>query len=679
MEKKIRRLLLGFFIIMLLLTIISRAADSVMVAKVNVDTVKKGNLSFEISGTGTVKENANKYITLKNGYKIGKVQAEEGQDVEKGNWLFSYDMSYLKELKIQKEKEVKKLQLQYEKLQLAAISGSKALEEEKALQDIENATEDVAAAEEALLAKKKSIKEKKEEEYTAVVEEEEAAKSGRMEALKTAERAVTDAEREIANQEEPKLTMEEDLKEYKAAVLKKEEESETKYREKLLDIYYKDKYEEHKINVYETEKKLARAKEDLEDSKKKWDEKIDYWDQFSTEEEVLKAYKEQVLLRESELKTANREIADLEKSLNTYKEKDEVINKAFADYRLDVVTYSQNVKSSYEVLYQLIYDKLTYDKKQLEAASIKLVRAKEDNKNTVEEWNKKLEKINGKKTRLAEDLKEIEAGKYNFETDLKEETKGIETAQRTLEAARLQLEQLKESVETGKENEHTEEKSKTIESSSLMLDITEKQEELKNLESLIHKKGKVTSPVKGTISKLEVTQGLTLTGGEKVVIATGDYELLMSAGKDDIKYFESGDTLTVKGADRDKDFAVTIETISLPGGDGTVNFSALLPEGTFKTGMSLSYQMKKESADYRNCIPLEAVRQDSAGTYVLLIKEKNSILGKEQVAFRLSISVIEKDFKTAAIEASLQEQDLLIVGSSKYISEGDRVRVYEME
>ncbi|BCJ95397.1 hypothetical protein acsn021_29660 [Anaerocolumna cellulosilytica] len=679
MEKKIRKLLLGFFVTMLLLTIISRAADSVMVAKVTVDTVKKGNLSFEISGTGTVKENANKYIALNNGYKIAKVQAEEGQDVEKGEWLFSYDMDYLKALKIQKEKEIKKLQLQYEKLQLATKNGSKALEEEKALQEVANAEDDVKAAEEALLAKKQSVKQKKEEEYTTLLEEEEAAKSGRKEALITAERAVTDAERELASQEEPKLIMEEYLKAYKTAVLKKEEESEIKYREELLDIYYKDKYEEHKTNVYETEKKLVRAKEDLEDSKKKWDEKINYWDQFSTEEETLKAYKEQVQQRESEFKTANREISDLEKSLNAYKEKDEAINKAFADYRLDVATYSQNVKSSYEVLYQLIYDKLTYDKKQLETASIKLVRAKEDIENTVVEWNKKSEKIKRKKNRLAVELQEIEAGKYNFETDLKEETKAIETAYRTLEAARFQLDQLKEGIETSKENEYTEEQSRTIEGSSVNLDIVEKQEELKKLKNLIDKKGKVTSPVKGTISKIEVNQGVILTGGEKVVIATGEYELLMNAGKEDIKYFKSGDKLTVKGADKDNDLTVAIETIGLPGEDGMVKFSALLPEGKFKAGMSLSYQMKKDSKDYRYCIPLEAVRQDSKGTYVLLVKEKNSILGKEQVAFRLSISVIQKDFKTAAIEAPLQEQDLLIVGSSKYISEGDRVRVYEME
>lgn len=679
MEKKLRKLLIGFFIIMLLLTITSRAADSVMVAKVTIDRVKKGSLTFELSGAGTVKDNANKYLALKGGYKIGKVQAEEGEEVKKGDLLFAYDTSYLQELVTKKEKEWKKLKLQYEKFTLETENGSKEPEEEKARKDILNAKEDVQTAKEALYAKKQSVREKKEEEYTALIAEEEEQKIAQSEALKTAGRTVADAETERNKLNEPKIFLEEYLAEYKAAVIKKEEEAEKKYIEKLLNLYYKDKYEEHRNKVLETEKKLKRAREDLKDIEKKWEEKLDYWDQFSREEELVKAYKEQALLREAEIKTANREISDLEESLIFIKDEDEVLDKAFADYRLDVITYSQNVKLSYEVLYKLLYEKMEYDEAKLNTANVKLARAREDEANIQEEWNGKRNKLGKKKSRIEADLQAIKEGKYDYEEDIKEEKRALETAVRTLEAVQLQLKQLEVSIKTGKENEQMEEKVKGLEKSSLMLDITEKCEEIDELNSLIKKKGRVTSPVDGTVAKLDITTGLTLSGGEKIVVATGEYELLMKADKEEIKYFQIGDEVIIKTGEGNDNLTGHIETIGLPDADGKINFSCLLPKGEFRTGMSLSYELKRTSEDYRYCIPLEAVRQDNSGYYILLVKEKDSVLGKEQTTFRMGITVIQKDFKMAAINATLSEQDVIIVGSSKYISEGDRVRVYEME
>lgn len=85
MENKLRRLLLGFYTNGFF-TVVSRAAASVMVAKVEVAAAKEGELTFEISGTGTIKENAQKYISLSDGLKIGKVSIEKGKRCGKGRF-----------------------------------------------------------------------------------------------------------------------------------------------------------------------------------------------------------------------------------------------------------------------------------------------------------------------------------------------------------------------------------------------------------------------------------------------------------------------------------------------------------------------------------------------------------------------------------------------------------------
>ena len=153
----------------------------------------------------------------------------------------------------------------------------------------------------------------------------------------------------------------------------------------------------------------------------------------------------------------------------------------------------------------------------------------------------------------------------------------------------------------------------------------------------------------------------------------------MNADKEDMKRITVGDELEIDtGMDNDK-ITSQIENIGLPDQDGMVKFSALLPEGDYSVGGSLNYEINKESKTYPRCIPIQGLREDSKGTYILLVKEKDGVLGKEDTAFRLEVTVTSQDAKTAAIEASLSEEDQIITGSNKNISEGDRVRVYEME
>ncbi|QHQ60909.1 hypothetical protein Ana3638_09130 [Anaerocolumna sedimenticola] len=680
MENKLRRLLFIFFILMAFFTVVSRAAASVMVARVEVTGAKEGELSYEISGTGTVKENAQKYITLSDGLKIGKVSIKTGQQLEKGDLLFQYDLTSLLKKKSSLENELTKLQLQYDKTGLTGEEGDGLSEVKAAQMAKENAEEDLKAAERVLADIKENTKKEKEKEFKEASLAWEDLEISKEEAKKETERAVTDAKRELSELNKPQQNLMEKLEEYKEAVISKKEKNIEDVLYEIYDFYYKGKYEEHLAEKSETNEKLKRAKEDLKDIKKKWDTAINEDDKDSDEEAVRKAYEQQLLSKKEEIKNADRAVEDAKDSLLRLSEKDDELNGAINNYREDLEENDRNnMGKAYAALYQFLYDTLEVNEEKISTAETKLSRAKEDEAQVNKQWDSKLKDAFHKKEELNHVLKNIENGTYDYKEELKEGKKAVTDAKRALMNAELSLAEAKETRQLGEENKYIQQKSIEIDQSILLLDLNGKQAEIDELQRIITDKGKVTAPVAGVVTKNDLEQGGILTGQEKLVLATGGYELSMNADKEDMKRFAVGDELQIDtGTDNDK-ITSRIENIGLPDQDGKVKFSALLPEGNYSVGGSLDYEISKESQAYPRCIPVQGLREDSKGTYILLVKEKDSVLGKKDTAFRLDITVISQDTKSAAIDASLSDEDQIITGSNKNISEGDRVRIYEME
>ncbi len=680
MEKKIRRLLIIFFISMASFTVLSRAAASVMVAKVQVTAVKDGELSYEISGTGTIKENAQKYIDLYKELKIGKVYIKKGQQVEKGDLLFEYDMEQLNEKKSALDNELKKLQLQYEKTGLTSQSQSGPGEVKAAELAKKTAEEDLKAAKLALTDIKKSVRQKKEEDYKEAVSAWEDVKVSMEEALKSAERTVSDAESELTDLNKPQLSLNDKLEAYRKAVENKSEEGISEAYTEIFDSYYNGKYKEHQEEINDAEEKLRRAKEDLKDIKKKWDAAINSDDKYSDEEAVQKAYKEQLLSKKEEIKNADRAIEDAEDNLSKLWEKDDKLSSVLDNYREDIQKNNlNNVENTYAVLYQILYDNLEVDEKQIDTAATKLNRAKEDEEQISNLWSKKLNAASGKKEELKHSLMEIEEGTYNYEEDLKEGENIVLDKERALKNAELALAQAEENQSLAASNQQVQGESVNLDLSMISLDINEKQAEIEGLQTIISDKGKIYAAVAGTVVNTDLEQGITLTGQEKLIMATGGCELLITADKEDMEHFAVGDELEVVINTNNDKITTPIEHMELPDKEGKVNFTVLLPEGDYMVGGSLTYVMQKDSQTYPKCVPIQGLRKDSKGTYVLLVKAKDSVLGKEETAFRLNVTVVTQDDKSAAIEASLSEEDQIIISSNKNISEGDRVRIYEAE
>ena len=110
LQVKAVKALAGFLILMFLLTILSRAADSLTIAKVTASAATGGVISHNIEVDGNITPNKDIAISTSANIKIASVEATEGKTVKKGDLLIQLDTADLKKklLKAQKELQVAK-------------------------------------------------------------------------------------------------------------------------------------------------------------------------------------------------------------------------------------------------------------------------------------------------------------------------------------------------------------------------------------------------------------------------------------------------------------------------------------------------------------------------------------------------------------------------------------------
>lgn len=106
LQVKAVKALAGFLILMFLLTILSRAADSLTIAKVTASAATGGVISHNIEVDGNITPNKDIAISTSANIKIASVEATEGKNVKKGDLLIRLDTADLKKKLLQAQKEL---------------------------------------------------------------------------------------------------------------------------------------------------------------------------------------------------------------------------------------------------------------------------------------------------------------------------------------------------------------------------------------------------------------------------------------------------------------------------------------------------------------------------------------------------------------------------------------------
>lgn len=616
-QQRAKKLLIGFFILMLLFTVLSRAADSLTVAQVTISEPKQGGLVHLVSGSGTVEPRGNKSVSTIEGIKVEEIHIEVGQNVKKGDAMLTLNTEDIEQQLLEAETTVKKLNIQLEQDKLNTIGY-----DEKSVDD---ARVSLKGAEDDLIAVSESADREISSAQTDLV------------------RAENDFEKSKADYDEAMQKLKEDMT-------------------KNSDEKFEDAQTEYDSVKLTNEELIAKAQRVVKDFIKISDK-----------------------LEEGADPTKVKRAVD---ELNSAYDSGDENRIATASKALDDIIYGDGGATGHE------------DAK--DEASLNVKRAKEDLEAITAKCEIDLQKAQVKLDRIIEDIEKVKNGTYEYENDLKAEQQEVDNAkkevedkqrnlddrifdketklneaQRVIDKAKLSLEST-EKKDLNAVNEFQNQKKITeLKLKNTQLDIELKNSQIKKLTEISNSNGIIYSDIDGTVVKISAEVGKRTSNEEVFLIARSESGFQVRCLIDDEqgKYIVQGDEMKIEFAGKKAASTATVVNINFKATDKQVEIIMELSDGDYKIGETVEVSMEKRTDNYNICIPIRGLRSSQEGDYVLLIKEVDTILGKESKAYRLDVNVIDKDNKTAAIEGGLGYGDKVIIESSKNISEGDRVRI----
>lgn len=116
LRKRAVKILAGYLAVMVVLTITSRALRGITMPEVTVSTAFSSTIDQVTEVAGRVEYNSQKPVYLEAGLKVDSILVQEGQKVEEGEALVSFQMEDLQQQISVKKEEVKAAKAQYQAL-----------------------------------------------------------------------------------------------------------------------------------------------------------------------------------------------------------------------------------------------------------------------------------------------------------------------------------------------------------------------------------------------------------------------------------------------------------------------------------------------------------------------------------------------------------------------------------
>ncbi len=751
-EKKWRqtagRLLAGFLIIMIIGTVLSRAADSFLVARVQTAKPSGRSLVSRFTGTGELEPERERGVYPPNGFVIEEVLAEAGSVVEEGTPLFRYEEGSLRDALERVRSEYRDLELQYEEMEQAMPKAGKqedgtikAAEQgvKQAKEGVKQAEKGVKQAEKQVLQAEKGLEEAEQElaevEADLLLLKEESREElleARQETLELAAEALLDAQQAEADGKEEAAYQREQAQNVWVELQRDWERTEEKFnayadlvnetgtsslgvgepakkKRELLDSLYiimyggTEGYQNHKDEV--TNQALSGNQLALNQVLRR----------DNAFEGALKAYAKAVkAVKEAAGEAPNNPVG----SPSVGGVSDTVLEEKRE-------TQAECLEEVWRTL--LSQEGLDAKRKELQEAEEELGRQRRAEEKTVRTLEAATDKAYQKWKKASEALEAVQNGTYDYKKELasgeqakKAAEKSVEAAKKTIEDAKEGLEDAKEAVEEAKQEVKEQEgelqktrqeivaengeKAKEIEESRelskeklevLKEQLIAKKQEKKELETLIKEEGLYRSEIAGTITRCGLEAGTTYAGGQAAFrIGTGRLVYQAQIDKEAEGRVEAGDEVTLTFSGKSKGVTVLVSDLTqrVKDGEEILELTAELPEdgsisdgsisdgssdGGYRAGRQASYTLEKRSDYYSYCIPLGALRENNDGHFVLVLRERDRILGKEQYVVQIPVTLLAVDGSFAAIDGGISEQDEVITSSSRTLSEGDRIRKKE--
>lgn len=610
-------LMIGFFTFMLVCTIISRVSYSFTTAHVSVASMAGKTLMNRAELEGIIYASSEKGISLPDGLKAVSVNAGKGKSVEKGEVLIEFDVPAAEERIKKLEEEIRILNL---KLDISSNNGGNdVIEAQRTLEDAKKAYERIAA-------KYARAEMRLKEDYTKL---EETLADAEKNLINKAEALVKEARENLQNVRED---AEDAIRAAEQALDEESEnldDSEDSYQQAL------EAYEQAKDELNMANQRVSEIKEAI--AGKQPDDATDY-----TEE--LKEAEEELSIAQKAFNQAKKELSKADYNSSSYDR---------ADDNLDSIKrgWKRKIDKAKDALYKA-------------ETVLEAVREGKDF-STESAVSEAQAAIDTAREALNRARRESEDNQYSEEEELYAAGRAVETAQAALEDARRQAEVLQ------KEGE--------IDRITCESERSDKEKSRAALQEILDNGGRLLAPAPGTVVRTLERGDKTKEGEDAVILSSADRGFVFEGklDKDSARRFSAGDKgelhYKLDGSTQKAD--VEIHSISTPDESDQVLVTAVLPEGDYTSGMPTQLFLSRKSETYQNCLPLTALRSDSGGDHVFVLRRQSSVLGTEWVIARVDITVKERDSQMMYVDGALTYSDQVVISSNKIISEGDRVRI----
>lgn len=310
-----KRFTVGFLIVMVIFTFLSRALDSVTIARVQTGYGKQGSVSYRITGEGTFEADRLSYRPLPEGMRVDTILARPGDVVQAGDTILTLQIEPLQEKREELAVALRQAELALEQERLSGREIPRVTQEMLALQqmevdqralelgrqDLADAREDYDQNVDALRLEYDRLAGRSEDEIRQDAKDAlksarrvyDTAKLDRDSAVKRAEREVREKQKKLDRlnaQEEPSEEAVADAEEALAAA------------EEDLELVK----EEQDILVEEAKASLRSAEEDYDDRS---------YNTLKAQEDCKKAYEDGVRAEDEKLAQAQRRVLELEEAL----------------------------------------------------------------------------------------------------------------------------------------------------------------------------------------------------------------------------------------------------------------------------------------------------------------------------------------------------------------------------
>lgn len=544
-----------FLVAMLILTFFSNTIMNYSLPEVATEPVTTGTVSNKVRGQGTVETNSDLDVTVSGARVVKEVKVEAGDEVKKGDVLFTFEEGENTELD-EAQNALDDLELNYAK---------------SLLKSAPDYTEDNI-----------SIKDAKEDLQNAIDAQETAAKNDKT--LKAAKKEAAEIKKKVAAAQAKVDSLQEQADAYSAAgdydaindQLKADNESLAAMKVQLSDLK-------------EDLKKAQDAGEDTTDLNR------------------------QIRDKETDIANKQDDISSGTKKLEALKPSKQV--------KSDLASATKTLTSLQK----------QQEEKEAKVTELSAASTLADAKAAVKE----------KRKALASLIRGLDTKKKEDSLNAQSEALDNEAAQKSIEEQRDKVDKIKNSN-----------------------DITE-----------------VKAEEDGIVSEVNCKTGDSVTADAplaKIQLADSGYVVKVTVTKAQSKLIRTGDEATVENV-WDDSVTATVKSIRAdtenPNQNMVVTFE-VKGDGV-SVGQTLAFAVGNRSSQYDAVVPNNAVREDSKGKFVLVLKVKGTPLGNRYTVKRADVEVQASDDTSSGVTGGVYENDNMITNSSKPLEEGMQVRLVE--